>query len=610
MSDPDPSAPPRAGAYALSALLLVGWLAYGAWFGSASAYHLEHSDTLGLLYLAERMEWTRPATWFSGFYGPVAIATFKVLGGAAASPRILYWSSFAASSLAMCAVAFRSRRLLGNPWFAPLTLVAVALPGAWHTWSTTACVDVFAAAALALGVALSPSAGARARRWIPAALCVALAGSLRVHTLGFGVPWLLLAALASNGLRASGKGLRAGESHGLRASGNGLRASGNGLRASVAVAVAVAACGLALVPSVVASLSSGHGLYTSLQSFNVYKLVHGVDWRVVGEHSVPASLLGVLLEAPGATLRAYGAALWGNAWALALAAGALLLNVSSWSKESRAPAAGQVGPLAAALGVYVVAASIGDSPRTLVPVVPIAGLLTVFVAHLAVQHIASKFVRHVALCAGVVGVVGLLGAHSSGLDSEASRRNAVNDTLLQVEALLVSELEVGDARQVFTDAHDVFLPTTPPRLPNRPGGWARIDDVGFDAAYPDLCVRDLVCFTETARTAGVRAVVLSSNIGASTPALEHARSLRSAQDGFVPIGMVGDLLIGGIPPWPPEQASREETGRSEPESHAWGVDASRPSGGVDASRPSGVAASRPSGVAASRPSGVPLAGLN
>ena len=604
MSNSESSAQSRSAAYALSALLIGAWLAYGVWFGGRSLHHLEHSDTLGLLYLAERMEWTRPATWFSGFYGPAAIALFKAQGGTAAAATTLYWSSFVAATVAMLSAAGYAGRLLRSPWAVPLTLVAASAPSAWQVWSTTACVDTYAAAALALALAASPREPAPRRSWLLAAAFVALAGSLRVHTLGFGVPWLFLASLprgSENGLRASSpassdndlrasspassdNGLRASSSASSDGSDHGLRAFLNGLRASAPIAVGAVVAGL--LPSMLASASSGHGVYRSFQSFNVYKLVHGVDWRTVGEESVPASLMGVIVDAPGAAISAYASAVFGNAWVLGFCAVALGVIAVRSVRERAGRAGFEHIALAISLALYVLAASVGDSPRTLVPVSPLAAVLLVSTLGLVVRSVRREIGRIALVGATAALCLVVAGIHLTEHRGEAERRAAVHDTLIQVESLLVGELGVTDAREVFADAHDVFLPSTAPRLPNRPGGWARIDDVDFDVAYPSLCVTDLACFAESAREAGIRAVVLSSNLGPSTPGLQHARSLRSAEQGFVPIGMVGDLLIGAIP------GAR----RRNPEL------SSRPSGVSEL--PSGMASSQPSGMASSWPSGV------
>lgn len=427
----------------------------------AMGFHLCLNDFWAWSFFAARLTPTELSTWHNGFMPPGYALFLKSVGPEREIP-----AAFLATLLSVGVVVFATARLARHTarrGAAPAAVLLCLLFAPFVVSGLTAGPDVVV---VALGsVALLLVSAGKPRGGIVAGLLLGLALLVRGHAL-------LLAIAVLLGLAVTGR---------------------RGLASRVAAGVVA---GVAI--QVVVNLAAGESAWSNAQAFNVYKMVHGMDWHAP---VIPdgVSVLGVLRDDPVAFLRAWaGAVLRAGAW---LAGPAV-----AWVHARRHDLSGlERGSLFAVVvgALYVLPVSLGDSPRAIVVVTPlivapVAGL----VADLRARRIApANFFLALVIALGLA------------LSVQSARAFLAHNFAQARDFAALEEALAGRggvrARQVFTDDFDLYFRGLEGRRPLTKGGWGLVGIEGWAQEFPQLPTDDRAAFLESCAAHDVRYLALT-----------------------------------------------------------------------------------------------------
>jgi 4-amino-4-deoxy-L-arabinose transferase-like glycosyltransferase len=437
---------------------------YAAILG-AMRFHLCLNDYWAWSFFASRLDFADPETLYNGFMPP-AYAVFLKLAG----PRLEVAAAFALTLLAVfvtvSVVANAAGRIAGRS----AGLVAVLFVAGWAPFlesGLTAGPDIVVAGLIAVAawcLWLHPlSAGAR----VLAAFALAIAILTRGHALLAGIALLAAPVLYER-------------------------------RWTRSTSVVAAGLLIGVLAQVALNLAAGQGAWSSAQAFNVYKMVHGMDWYapVVPEG---LSVLGVFRDAPVEFLRGWaGATVRAGVW--------LLGPAFAWwyARREADPELQRFSALAVLAGlVYLVPVSLGDSPRA---VVVLSGVVIPPVAVLFVR--LRRASTSVPRLAGVL-IVAMAVAISFRADRAFLAHNfgQARDFAAVEEAL--AALGPVQARQVFTEDFDLYFRGLEGQRPLTKGGWGLVGIEGWSDEFPQLDTSNRAGFLESCAAHDVRYLALT-----------------------------------------------------------------------------------------------------
>jgi hypothetical protein len=162
--------------------------------------------------------------------------------------------------------------------------------------------------------------------------------------------------------------------------------------------------------------------------------------------------------------------------------------------------------LVAALA-FAAVVSTGNSPRGLIPVLPLAAVGIAIIAQRAfdiTSEFAPEWQRGTAIAVFLAFVVALPNLAEDAAAAEG-RRNAER-TREGVEAAVIQSSSVDDARQILTNDFDLYLTDLPGTNPDKIGGWF---DVSLNGRTPhtDVDLSSIPAFYCDARSRGLRLVL-------------------------------------------------------------------------------------------------------
>lgn len=456
---------------ALYALLLVA-------AGRATGFHVGLNDFWGNYYLASAAALSRPGTLYNGFFPCGYTLATRLIGGA--NPAFgMYLANVALAALLALSVAAAAWRLLSPVW-ALAALAAVCVWPAVFRCAVTIGPDLgsaawFTAGAAVLLVAMGGGKAAEGRKWLwfAGGLLLGLSGLWRYHGLVAG--GALLVALACAGFR--------------------LRTAG----------LAAAGMLVAYSPQFAVNLLAGKGLLQTDQAFNVYKLIHGVDWLRINPDAVPGSMLRVIAADPDRFALRYAAGLLQMLWLLAAALLALAFGASESIRRAS-------GVIALTVGIYCLIVAVGDSGRAGLLVLPLVILACAILGHATVERglsgAVAPFTRWV-LLAGAALCLTVYLAFALQTNAELIRAwQSDHAQYREVERLLRAD-GVRTAKQVFTTDFRLYMPSTPPFQPYLNGSWLRYDR-DYGQRYPDMPASGMQSFLTACHERGVTHLVLTA----------------------------------------------------------------------------------------------------
>lgn len=477
----------------LCAIALVG--VYAALL-STIRFHLCLNDFWAWSFLAAHSDLGQPASLQNGFMPPAYVLFLKALGPSReiAGAFVLGLVCVFLTALAVAAMA---RRVTAS---GVLAVILLALWPPFFQSGLTAGPDIVVAALVAGAVFLHWREDPKPGLSLLAGAFVGLGLLVRSHALVAGAGLVIAPVLVDRRLGRP------------------------------ALAMATGICG-GLFLQVTLNLAADVPAWSTGQAFNVYKMMHGMDWYApVRPDSI--DVFELIAADPGRFLREWaGAFRRAGQWLL------LPLLAAIWARRAARPGLLRLALLSLlAGGLYSVAVSLGDSPRAPVlmaamVVAPTAGL---------VAAIRSRGLSASGLL--VAAALAFAAVAAGRADREFFVHNqAQSRDFAQVEHLL---LDAGAARasEVFTDDFDLYFRTLEGRRPLTRGGWGLIGIQGWEDEFPQLPTADPEQFLAACRARGVRFLALtkkSRRLGSHFPILRYDPAAAGAQ----PLGECGEFSV-------------------------------------------------------------------
>lgn len=486
-----------------AALLLTASYVAVLW---AMDFHLCLNDYWAWSFLASRANLSDPATLQNGFMPPAYLLFVKALGSshAIAGAFALSFAAVFVSTVAVLRIAARFEVPRAAGWSA----VLLGLFPPFLQSGMTAGPDVVVVALVSVAVALHWREQAPTRHsWIAGGL-LGLALLVRSHAL----------------LAAAGIGLAA------------VLVDRSLGRREVALGTPLA-IGLALQAAL--NLAAGRAAWATDQAFNVYKMVHGMDWYAPVDPGA-LSVVAVVRGAPLEFLHEWaGAIARAGAWLAAPALVLLVLRGEGHAGLRRFSAMALVAGT-----VYTLPVALGDSPRAAV-------LLSAMVIPPSAALILALRRRRGSvaglLAAGVIAFGCVAGLRA---DRDFLRHNfAQARDFAAVEDLLV-RAGVTRAEQVFTDDFDLYFRELDGRRPLTKGGWGLIGIDGWAEEFAQLPTGETERFLQACREHDVRYLALTRRVRRMGPQMAVLR-YDPARVGATVFGECGEFLVVAVPEIPP-----------------------------------------------------------
>lgn len=456
-----------------------------------SNFYVAVNDVLGLVLMAEHIDFSRPDTLHNGFFPFALPAVFAVLPSDAVLPVAGLLSALV-GALALLS-SFVIARSLGCRAWSLAAPVVLSLSPLFFTYFASPGPDIIATGLATIGLAVyareaaTRAASPRLGAAVASGLLIGASGLFRYHTALLGIGLLAWAALSTR------------------------------RRWPLALA-AVAGLAIGFLPQVVVNLLGGFGPFESDSGFTMYQSVIDINWHATsaidpGEYESAMSVVsGHPLEFAGfylESLQRFAVPI------LLVAAATLVLRP------------GRRGPLAFSLLVatvgYALVVSTGNSPRGLLPVLPLSAAAVAVLAFRAfglTRRFAPAWQRAWAIVVIllVTTAVPSLGENVTTADDRLGSERYRQAT----EAGVVGTGLVDDARQILTNDFNLYLTDLPGTNPDKIGGWFNISLNGR-VPHRDVDLSSVTGFYCDALQRGVRLVLWSpGSVPGLAPDLEAA----------------------------------------------------------------------------------------
>jgi len=467
------------------------YTAIQVWLAVRTSFHLAVNDFLGLVLIADNVDWSRPETLHNGFF-PFALPAILALlpPGTELPVAGLISAAFGAITL-LCTYAIASA--LGAREWALAAPVLLSLNPLFFAYFASPGPDVIATGLATAGLALYARASARSsidtRIGVAMAsgLLFGFAGLFRYHAALLGVGLLTWAAL---------RGSRRGTA---------VLAAGLGLL-------------LGYLPQVVINLLGGFGPLESDSGFTMYQSVVDINWHATNAIDPQAyqSALGVITAQPFEFLNRYLASL--SRFVLPIVVVALAVLVPRRRKRDVVMLSMLVSAVA-----YAVVVSTGNSPRGLLPVLPLAAVAIAVLSHGAFELTRDTAPAWQRVCA-IVAVLGFVVALPNLSESATSAHDKLSAERARaaVEAGVIDSTDIDEAGQILTNDFNLYFTDVAGTNPEKIGGWFNISLNGREA-HDDVDLSSVTGFYCDAQRRGVRMVLWSpGSVPGLDPDLEAA----------------------------------------------------------------------------------------
>lgn len=287
---------------------------------------------------------------------------------------------------------------------------------------------------------------------------------------------------------------------------------------------------------VLVNLLSGHAPLETAQSFNVYKLMHGIDWHHFRPEAIPRSILGVIAGAPGLFLHTWSRAVLEL---MPLVLPALLCMAAA--KEKRVILLNTV--LAGVAGLYILVSALGMSHRAALPLLPLAAYQTVYLAGFLYRNVrdtdgTAPLRRWTFTALLAVGIPLCLGAFAFSNRDFVNHRSTLHERYQRLERIAVEEEGIAASRRVFTTDANVYFATLEPYRLYTTGGWARYALHAYAEAYPALRLGNLADFLADCRQNGVTHLLLTPD---ATRVLEDLGKVYRGESGEGSVELIAQV---------------------------------------------------------------------
>lgn len=448
--------------YSILAAFLIAYSAIQAWIMVASNFYAYLNDFWFLRKLADNFSGTNIAALQDGFFPYLYPLIQSFIPESVALPFSTVLSFIA--SLGTIVMTYAAANRIVGPAWALVAVWIVALQPTFFTYATVAGADalsVFFVAASVLVLTFWIDGKHAGSHWLLfiSGFLIGVGATLRHHILLLALIPLTAALLSQS------------------------------KKKSKAVVASLGGVFIAYIPQMIVNISDGYGPYMTLQGFNVYRTVVGVDW------STTASLDPALYSSPLRIITSYPfefANAYLSAWSffavpvLLIAAAAVVLFGTKWQSVLTA--------ILAAAGAYAITTSVAFSDRTLMALAPLLGLGAALIAgrwgtwllhpwitlRAGSQYLATSLVA--ALIAAVLLWLTLPWLEQNILISRD--RIAMEDTRSEQESNLLSLDPPESMDQVLSLDFNFYSTAIPGAYPQVVGGIQPV-------SQPDLWTLDL-----------------------------------------------------------------------------------------------------------------------
>jgi hypothetical protein len=469
------------------------------------------NDVLGLVLMSDRIDWSRPETLHNGFFPFALPALFALLPPESALPVAGVLSALVGALALMSSYVITAS--LGFRRWALVAPVALSLSPLFFTYFASPGPDVIATGLATIGVAVyareaaTRAASPRVGILVASGLVIGVSGLFRYHTALLGIGLLTWAALRRS-------------------------------RRGPLVLAAVIGLALGFLPQVIVNLLGGFGPFASDSGFTMYQSVVDINWHATSaiDPSEYASAVTVITGQPLEFAGFYLESLQRFAVPVVLVAvAALLLRRESSGRVAFSLLAATVG--------YAVVVSTGNSPRGLLPVLPLAAVAVAVLAartFALTRRFAPSWQRAWAIVAILVVAVALpalaedVATADTRLGSE--RYRAATETGVAATGL------VTDARQILTNDFNLYLTELPGTNPDKIGGWFNISLSGR-SPHQDVDLSSIPAFYCDAQQRGIRLVLWSPG---SVPGLDPDLEAAFNGEWRTPLLRTGPPITGYI----------------------------------------------------------------
>jgi 4-amino-4-deoxy-L-arabinose transferase-like glycosyltransferase len=455
-----------------------------------SNFYLAVNDSLGLVLMADRIDWSQPETLHNGFFPFALPAILAVLPADVALPVTGLLSALFGALALTAAYAIASS--LGCRGWAVVAPVVLSLSPLFFAYFASPGPDLIATGLATAGVAVyvreaARSAPPRVGFIVAAGLLFGVAGLFRYHAalLGIGLLcWTVLQPSRRWGL-------------------------------TIAAALGLA---LGFLPQVVVNLLGGFGPFESDSAFTMYQSVVDINWHATSAIDPRAygSALDVITNQPFEFTARYLESLQRFAVPiLVVAAAALVLRPNRMRPAAFSLLIGTVG--------YAVVVSTGNSPRGLLPVLPLAAVAVAILAARAFDLTRALLPSWQRACAiaVIIGVTVTLPAVSEDVVAVDTKLGSERYRAA-TEAGVVATGLVDDARQILTNDFNLYLTDIAGTNPDKIGGWFNISLSGREP-HRDVDLSSVTGFYCDAQKRGIRVVLWSpGSVPGLAPDLEAA----------------------------------------------------------------------------------------
>lgn len=500
------------------AVYLLGYTSLQAAVAVAIGFHPAVNDVLGIVSIAQGIDWSDPATLHNGFF-PIGLPVLFAVLPQGSWLAVGTCASLTLGIVALVATWVIATRLV-SAWWALLAVVVLSVDPTFAAYVASPGPDVIAlglaTAGVAVYVAEATGRGVAVRLWVIACsgALFGIAGLFRYHAALVGIGLLAWCLLRRE-------------------------------RRLPLLGAALAGIVVGYAPQVVANALGGFGPLANDGGFTMYQSVVDINWLTTGsiDRAAYASPVTVVVEHPAAFAAAYADSAAAYAVPVALVAVAMLVR--------RRVGVGRVlVSLLVAVAGYALIVSTGNSPRGALAVAPIAAVAVAVIADRAfdlTRSVGPSWQRVIALVA-LAGALMVVPQVRTSL-AELAARQAQERERSTVDQAVTRYGIAETAGQVLTNDFNLYFTDLPGIEPDKLGGWT---DVSLNGNTPhrDVDLSSVTGFVCDAADRGIRLVLWSP--GNTVPEMDEqlaaALTGTTAVTGLRDIGAIGSYRATVVEP--------------------------------------------------------------
>lgn len=477
-------------------------------------FYVPLNDFWGNVFMAQHIEFYNPASYYNGFY-PIGYALLLRLFSPFNPVIIGFGINILFGTILIAGIAFLCSHTLGKIWgiicmilvsFQPLVFSHILTPGA----------DIGCTTFTTIGGVLLLTQDRVSKKiskdfvYIISGLLFGFSALIRQHGLVLAFSFLASTILINR----------------------------QSLRLSVFFFL-----GLITVysPQIFVNVLSGHGPFETSQSFNVFKLIHGINWYNTSKIHIPQSIITVIANSPKGFITAYTEFMGKQLYLIIpLLICIFVLKDPLLNKLSLV--------LIIAFILYIPITSMGGSVRGMLPLLPFFIFSLIILTKYGLEHIREGFNKDKLMFSlTVISVIFfscfsiLLWLKNNLIDIK--HRAFWGKSFKLIEEVLVKNEGVTNPKQIFTTSFDLYFLTLESHRPISNGDWERYDLHGYNQEYPEICTDSIDIFLDDCRKHNISHLVIDKNANKLSNELGNLYEQKYKHDQLHVIANIAGLKI-------------------------------------------------------------------